>query len=314
MSNSLGINAGRPTPPSDISHPPPSPHRDTPTSASPTSTDARSSHRPLPQPLTTARQSLQGAHSRSASLGSTRPSVQRLHEWAAASRSNSSSWSPARSSSAESARQIQLPPQILQADLRRRTPSVVDVDTDVSVEARNTSTAEPTRPSSSADLVDLDDEDAIQPRAKRQRFNPADIIDLDGSDSDPLFPDDSDQDDEAEDEDDNDDDNEQSAEHKEWQRKQLEKPTESSTLLSDLNCVICFDQPDVLTLTPCGHMFCMDCIWRALCTGPKVTPTGGECPICRRKVHYKKLLPLQMRLADEELDELDEVEGPQAND
>ncbi|KAK9382798.1 uncharacterized protein V2V93DRAFT_366001 [Kockiozyma suomiensis] len=186
------------------------------------------------------------------------------------------------------------------------------------------------RPSNSQfrsyDIVDLDSEAVVMlspelgsqqefatdHSRKRRRVESSSVIDIeDDSESDlqkynvsPLLNGDEDSEDE--------DEEGQSGEHREWQRKQLEKPTESSSILSDFSCVICFDQPDILALTPCGHMYCMDCIWRALTTGAKATTAGGECPICRRKVQLKKVIPLQMRLADEETDEVDEVSPPVA--
>lgn len=59
--------------------------------------------------------------------------------------------------------------------------------------------------------------------------------------------------------------------------------------LSYLKCVICLDSPTDLTATTCGHLFCHECINAAL----KVTSaTSGACPVCRRKVTIKSLIPL----------------------
>ncbi|KAK9465613.1 hypothetical protein V1512DRAFT_241344 [Lipomyces arxii] len=86
-----------------------------------------------------------------------------------------------------------------------------------------------------------------------------------------------------------------------------EKPVVSSTLLSEFTCVICFDQPDILAASPCGHLYCYNCIYRALSSGVKATAVTGECSVCRRKVQYKRILPLEMKVLD---DELDENDGP----
>ncbi|KAK9255077.1 hypothetical protein V1507DRAFT_441296 [Lipomyces tetrasporus] len=91
----------------------------------------------------------------------------------------------------------------------------------------------------------------------------------------------------------------------------IEKPAESSSLLSDFACVICFDQPDILAATTCGHLYCYDCIFRALSAGAKATATTGECSVCRRKVLYKRVLPLEMKLGEGELDEVEEAEAPE---
>ncbi|KAK9240038.1 hypothetical protein V1525DRAFT_396685 [Lipomyces kononenkoae] len=89
-----------------------------------------------------------------------------------------------------------------------------------------------------------------------------------------------------------------------------EKPRESPTILSEFTCVICFDQPDILAATPCGHLYCYDCIYRALSAGTKATATTGECSVCRRKVPYKRVLPLEMKLGEGELDEVEEAAAP----
>ncbi|KAK9447258.1 uncharacterized protein V1518DRAFT_421755 [Limtongia smithiae] len=85
-----------------------------------------------------------------------------------------------------------------------------------------------------------------------------------------------------------------------------ERPTESSTILSDFSCVICFDQPDVVVATPCGHLYCINCVFRALSSGRKANRTYGECSICRRKVAYKRVVALEMKLAPD-TDGVDEV-------
>lgn len=59
--------------------------------------------------------------------------------------------------------------------------------------------------------------------------------------------------------------------------------------LSYLKCVICLDSPTDLTATNCGHLFCHECITAAL----RVTSaTSGTCPVCRRKLTVKSLIPL----------------------
>ncbi|KAK9361813.1 hypothetical protein V1504DRAFT_389287 [Lipomyces starkeyi] len=95
------------------------------------------------------------------------------------------------------------------------------------------------------------------------------------------------------------------------QQRIEEKPTESSRILSEFTCVICFDQPDILAATPCGHLYCYDCIYRALSAGTKATATTGECSVCRRKVPYKRVLPLEMKLGEGELDEVEEAPAPE---
>lgn len=61
--------------------------------------------------------------------------------------------------------------------------------------------------------------------------------------------------------------------------------------LSHLKCVICLDNPTDLTATTCGHLFCHECITAALRVGQTQT---GNCPVCRRKLNTKGLIPLNI--------------------
>lgn len=65
---------------------------------------------------------------------------------------------------------------------------------------------------------------------------------------------------------------------------------------SHVTCCICLDQPDILVVTPCGHVYCNDCVLRALSSTPRSTPTNGECSICKRRVKYKDIIYLEMKL------------------
>lgn len=73
----------------------------------------------------------------------------------------------------------------------------------------------------------------------------------------------------------------------------LERPQPDDPRLSHLKCVICLDTPTDLTATTCGHLYCHECITSAL--KATTTPSGsasGTCPVCRRKVTIKSLIPL----------------------
>lgn len=55
-------------------------------------------------------------------------------------------------------------------------------------------------------------------------------------------------------------------------------------LLQDsLDCKICFDSRKSTTSTPCGHLFCWDCIL-------KYAQIKTECPICRTSLQPKQLI------------------------
>ncbi|KAK9459664.1 uncharacterized protein V1516DRAFT_680496 [Lipomyces oligophaga] len=94
------------------------------------------------------------------------------------------------------------------------------------------------------------------------------------------------------------------------------KPEESSTLLSAFTCVICYDQPENIAATPCGHLYCIDCLYRALAASSTATATSGECSICRRKVFYKNIIPLELRVDDDytDVNGMDSGEGHIDND
>jgi hypothetical protein len=82
--------------------------------------------------------------------------------------------------------------------------------------------------------------------------------------------------------------------------------------LNMAKCVICLDAPTDLTATPCGtfifninsgHLFCDFCIRSALKTGQgggrgrgAAAVYSGACPICRRRITTKSLIPLEIKV------------------
>lgn len=91
-------------------------------------------------------------------------------------------------------------------------------------------------------------------------------------------------------------------------------PSQSGSL-SQAKCVICLDSPTDLSATPCGtppivwrrltlgHLFCDFCIRSALKTGHPARARGsgpssysGSCPICRRKITTRSLIPLEIKV------------------
>ncbi|KAF3930599.1 hypothetical protein ABW19_dt0204834 [Dactylella cylindrospora] len=65
--------------------------------------------------------------------------------------------------------------------------------------------------------------------------------------------------------------------------------------ISNITCSICLDHPDNVTATPCGHLYCNKCIKAALRFGQPNTKFGA-CPVCRRKVFIKDIVPLELKL------------------
>lgn len=75
------------------------------------------------------------------------------------------------------------------------------------------------------------------------------------------------------------------------------EPTRSNpTPLNRLKCCVCFDSPEICAVTPCGHLYCTDCIYRALTSQIKATKAKGVCSVCRRLVPYQKVTYLEFKL------------------
>ncbi|KAK6361626.1 SUMO-targeted ubiquitin ligase complex subunit slx8 [Orbilia blumenaviensis] len=65
--------------------------------------------------------------------------------------------------------------------------------------------------------------------------------------------------------------------------------------IADFKCVICLDDPENLSATPCGHLFCNECIKTTLRFG-RPTAKLGKCPVCRGKVAIREIVPLELKL------------------
>jgi len=60
--------------------------------------------------------------------------------------------------------------------------------------------------------------------------------------------------------------------------------------IDDDACIICFEPMTRLTVTPCGHLFCFDCITSCL-------TANGLCPTCRRSVRLDQLVEVKVYVA-----------------
>lgn len=77
---------------------------------------------------------------------------------------------------------------------------------------------------------------------------------------------------------------------------------ETKKTFKDVICSICMDVIEDAVAAACGHVYCAECIYRALAsskvpgngaTGPSVK--RGKCPMCRKVVAYKDLVWLKVR-------------------
>ncbi|ORX99165.1 hypothetical protein K493DRAFT_1667 [Basidiobolus meristosporus CBS 931.73] len=66
--------------------------------------------------------------------------------------------------------------------------------------------------------------------------------------------------------------------------------SENSENNMGIKCSICLDNPQKLTTTFCGHLFCDECIHRCIKTPKKA------CPVCRKPLTQKKMRVLQLRV------------------
>lgn len=77
--------------------------------------------------------------------------------------------------------------------------------------------------------------------------------------------------------------------------------------IQDFECCICMSPPTDLTMTPCGHLFCWECIHRAANAGHAAHPYArasskmSKCPNCRKPFSTntygeKGLIPLRFKV------------------
>lgn len=68
----------------------------------------------------------------------------------------------------------------------------------------------------------------------------------------------------------------------------LEKINQNIDIKEDTNCIICFDDVNVPVLTPCGHIYCKECITTCL-------KYKNECPMCKKQLKDSQLYSLDKK-------------------
>lgn len=63
--------------------------------------------------------------------------------------------------------------------------------------------------------------------------------------------------------------------------------TTKSKRIGDLECPICYESPEYLCAIPCGHLYCRDCISKALAI-------NKSCSICRKKTTSRNIVFLSI--------------------
>ncbi|KAG7697541.1 hypothetical protein KL930_000404 [Ogataea haglerorum] len=66
--------------------------------------------------------------------------------------------------------------------------------------------------------------------------------------------------------------------------------------LTDVTCPICFDEIEQCVVSPCGHFYCSNCVYRALASSKVRNGSRGCCALCRKVVQYKDLVWLKVRI------------------
>jgi hypothetical protein len=85
-------------------------------------------------------------------------------------------------------------------------------------------------------------------------------------------------------------------------------PPDQHSKLREVKCPICLEPPDRLCVTECGHLYCGDCVFKALSSGVRASDSVGECSICRKSVVYKNVVFLETRMGPLLKDDDDEYE------
>lgn len=62
----------------------------------------------------------------------------------------------------------------------------------------------------------------------------------------------------------------------------------------DYKCPICFEPPEAALVTPCGHVFCTECLFQMV-NSSRGQSRAGHCALCRRGVHFRDVRLIILR-------------------
>lgn len=76
-----------------------------------------------------------------------------------------------------------------------------------------------------------------------------------------------------------------------------EAPTITPTVhksVKDYRCPICFEPPDTAVMTPCGHVFCLGCLFQMV-NSSRTHRRSGHCALCRTEVKLRDVRMIVLR-------------------
>ncbi|GMM55467.1 SUMO-targeted ubiquitin ligase complex subunit [Maudiozyma humilis] len=72
----------------------------------------------------------------------------------------------------------------------------------------------------------------------------------------------------------------------ELEKEVEEKSSEEFKAARDYKCPICFDPPTTALITPCGHVFCCECLFHMV-NSSRASRGSGYCAMCRSNVTFR---------------------------
>lgn len=82
--------------------------------------------------------------------------------------------------------------------------------------------------------------------------------------------------------------------------EEAEDPQENSTTpvfhkaVRDYRCPICFEPPETAVMTPCGHIFCVACLFQMV-NSSRGYRKNGHCALCRSDVKFRDIKMVVLR-------------------